>query len=78
MVEDEKLRELSKDFLLDNVVGYTYDSFGEIIHKFKFYKKLNMLTVQQFQILRKQAVSGDIDGAERQFQKMIGRVKLYD
>ena len=50
----------------------------EMIHKLKFYKKLNMLTVQQFQILRKQAVSGDIDGAERQFQKMIGRVKLYD
>ena len=35
MVEDEKLRELSKDLLLDNVVGYSYDSFGEIIHKFK-------------------------------------------
>ena len=50
----------------------------EMIHKFKFYKKLNMLTAHQFQILRKQAVSGDIDGAERQFQKMIGRVKLYD
>jgi len=50
----------------------------EMIHKFKFYKKLNMLTAHQFQMLRKQAVSGDIDGAERQFQKMIGRVKLYD
>ena len=50
----------------------------EIIQKFRYYRKLNMLTVQQFKALRKQACSGDIDGAERQFQKMIGRVKLYD
>ena len=50
----------------------------EMIQKFKFYKKLNMLTVQQFRMLRKQAVSGDIDGAERQLQKMIGRVKIYE
>ena len=50
----------------------------EMIQKLKYYKKLKLLTVQQFNTLRKQAVSGDIDGAERQFQKMIGRVKLYD
>ena len=50
----------------------------EIIQKFRYYRKLNMLTVQQFKALRKQACSGDIDGAERQVQKMIGRVKLYD
>ena len=50
----------------------------EMIQKFRYYRKLNMLTVQQFKALRKQACSGDIDGAERQFQKMIGRVKLYD
>ena len=41
-------------------------------------QKLKLLTVQQFNTLRKQAISGDIDGAERRFQKMIGRVKLYD
>ena len=41
----------------------------EMIHKFKFYKKLNMLTVQQFQILRKQAVSGDIDGAMTEYNR---------
>ncbi|MEE5994208.1 MAG: hypothetical protein V3G42_13390 [Oscillospiraceae bacterium] len=50
----------------------------EMIQKFRYYKKLKLLTAHQFRILRKQAVSGDIDGAERQFQKMIGRVKLYD
>jgi|GEM_PF-2621658 len=50
----------------------------EIIQKFRYYRKLKLLTVQQFKTLRKQACSGDIDGAERQFQKMIGRVKLYD
>ena len=50
----------------------------EMIQKLKYYKKLKLLTVQQFNTLRKQAVSGDIDGAERRFQTMIGRVKLYD
>ena len=50
----------------------------EMIQKFRYYRKLNLLTVQQFKALRKQAFSGDISGAEKQFQKMIGRVKLYD
>ena len=53
-------------------------SLREMIQKFRYYRKLNMLTVQQFKALRKQAISGDINGAEKQFQKIIGRVKLYD
>ena len=69
--------KVCKEFYTERTGDKMY-TLKEIIQKFKFYKKLNMLTVQQFQILRKQAVSGDIDGAERQFQKMIGRVKLYD
>ena len=69
--------KVCKEFYTERTGDKMY-TLKEMIHKFKFYKKLNMLTVQQFQILRKQAVSGDIDGAERQFQKMIGRVKLYD
>ena len=69
--------KVCKEFYTERTRDKMY-TLKEIIQKFKFYKKLNMLTVQQFQILRKQAVSGDIDGAERQFQKMIGRVKLYD
>ena len=69
--------KVCKEFYTERTGDKMY-TLKEIIQKFKFYKKLNMLTVQQFQILRKQAASGDIDGAERQFQKMIGRVKLYD
>ena len=70
--------KVCKEFYTGRTGDKKMYTLKEMIHKFKFYKKLNMLTVQQFQILRKQAVSGDIDGAERQFQKMIGRVKLYD
>ena len=69
--------KVCKEFYTERTGDKMY-TLKEMIHKFKFYKKLNMLTANQFQILRKQAVSGDIDGAERQFQKMIGRVKLYD
>ena len=69
--------KVCKEFYTERTGDKMY-TLKEIIQKFKFYKKLNMLTVQQFRMLRKQAVSGDIDGAERQFQKMIGRVKLYD
>ena len=34
-MEDEKLRELSEDFLKKNVIGFTHNNYGIIIHEFK-------------------------------------------
>ena len=69
--------KVCKKFCTEKMGDKMY-TLREMIQKFRYYRKLNLLTVQQFKALRKQACSGDIDGAERQFQKMIGRVKLYD
>ena len=68
----------------ESCTGRTADNGGkmytlrELIQKLKYYRKLKLLTDQQFRTLRERAVSGDINGAEKQFERMIGRVKRYD
>ena len=64
--------KVCKEFYTERTGDKMY-TLREMIQKLKYYKKLKLLTVQQFKALRKQACLGDIDGAERQFQKMIGR-----